>query len=96
MAVENTMWYLKIHPLSPHEIELWEDKVLLWKSNSWNTYHQDTYVFIIRNSRQGNKAKSAFRFWDGLPVQGESLILEQQNNKEYKYLFSQGHFVKSV
>lgn len=53
------------------------------KSNSWNTYHQDTYAFNISNSRQeGNKAKSAFRFWDGLPVQGESLILEHQNNKE--------------
>lgn len=53
------------------------------KSNSWNTYHQDTYAFNISNSGQeGNKAKSAFRFWDGLPVQGASLILEHQNNKE--------------
>lgn len=26
MTAENTEWYLKTHPLSPYEIELWEDK----------------------------------------------------------------------
>jgi len=67
------------------------------KSNSWSTYHQGTYAFNISNSGQeGNKAKSAFRFLDGLPVQGANLILEQQNYKEWKHLFCQDYVSKSA
>lgn len=56
------------------------------KRNSWNAYRQDTYAFTISNGQQEwNKAKSTFRFWDGLPVQEASLVLEHQNKKEWKH-----------
>lgn len=69
----------------------------LKKSNSWNAYHQDTYVFNISSSGQeGNKAKWASRFGMGCLFQRSSLMLEHKTNKEWKHLFSQGHVSKSA